>query len=592
MTAARRLAAILAADVVGYSRMMGEDEAGTATLVCERREAAKPIVAAHGGRVFKTMGDGMLIEFPSVVAAVECALAIQNMMAACNVDAPPAKRLIYRIGVHLGDILVEGEDLLGDGVNIAARLEGVADPGGVAITASAYDHVRGRIEADFVDLGERSLKNIARPVRVYALNRRPAASAGRADAVHAAGLPRLSIVVLPFANVGGWPEQDYFVDGVTECLTTDLSRISGSFVIGRSTAFAYRGRSLDLKHIGRELNVRYVLEGSLQRSRDRLRVNVQLIEAATGAHLWAERFDRPVGDLFELQDEIVARLAGALDAQLIAAEARRAERNPAPDSMDLYFQGRAWTMKGPSPANERMARSFFERALALDPTNLFARVGVAAVDLTLAAALMTDDRAERFAAAEATLNQVLSLVPDLAFAHQQLGVVKIHTHRVAHGIAECERALELDRNLASAHAFIGLAKIFAGRGEETEGHVEQALRLSPRDVYVPVWMAFVGIAKFYLGDDEDAVTRLRRAIERTGTSPSPTSVSPERSPVSVTLRRRGLPPRPGFRSMRALRSQGSGLPRRVTILSFSISTNALAKPWSLPASARDRTAGA
>src|SRR5271166_5208500 len=269
MSAARKLAAILAADVVGYSRLMGEDEAGTAQAVRERREATEPIVAAHGGRIFKTMGDGIFIEFPSVVSAVECALAIQGMMAARNEAVAPERRLLYRIGVHLGDVLVEGEDLLGDGVNIAARLEGVAEPGGVAITASAYDHVRGRVEADFVDLGEKSLKNIARPVCVYSVNRRSAAPARRPDAAHAAGPPRLSIVVLPFANIGGGPEQDYFVDGVTESLTTDLSRIAGAFVIAGNTAFVYKGKPIDARQIGRELGVRYVLEDSVQRGGER-----------------------------------------------------------------------------------------------------------------------------------------------------------------------------------------------------------------------------------------------------------------------------------------------------------------------------------
>ena len=260
MTAARRLAAILAADVVGYSRLMGEDEAGTAKIVRERREAAAPIVAAHGGRVFKTMGDGILIEFASVVAAVESALAMQKQAAERNAEAPEAKSVVYRIGVHLGDVLVDGEDVLGDGVNIATRLEGVAEPGGVCVSGSAFDHVRGRVEAEFIDLGEKDLKNISRPVRVYAI--RPgwesAALVPPAFALNTRGPPRLSLVVLPFANMSDDPEQEYFVDGVTESLTTDLSRISGSFVIGRNTAFTYKGKPVALKQIGRELNVRYV----------------------------------------------------------------------------------------------------------------------------------------------------------------------------------------------------------------------------------------------------------------------------------------------------------------------------------------------
>ncbi len=340
MTASRKLAAILAADVVGYSRMMGEDEAGAAALVRERREAAQPIIAAHGGRLFKTMGDGMLIEFASVVAAVECALAMQKQTAASNEGAPEAKRVLYRIGVHLGDVLVEGEDILGDGVNITSRLEGVAEAGGVCISGAAYEHVRGRIEAEFIDLGEKTLKNIARPVHVYAVRIEPD---GSQRAPHLApsevGPPRLSMIVLPFANIGGDTEQDYFVDGVTESLTTDLSRIHGSFVIARNTAFTYRGKAYDVTKIGRELNVRYALEGSVQRSGNRMRVNAQLIDAQSGAHFWAERFERPVTDLFEMQDEIVARIANTLNAQLVAVEARRAERAPAPELHGPPFSG-------------------------------------------------------------------------------------------------------------------------------------------------------------------------------------------------------------------------------------------------------------
>jgi len=271
MTATRRLAAITAIDVVGYSRLMGEDEAGTATAVRGHREAARPIVASLGGRIVKTMGDGLLLEFPSVVAAVECAAAIQKLMAERNAEIPETKRIVYRIGVNLGDVLIEGDDILGEGVNIAARLEGICEPGGVLISGAAYDHVRGRIDANFVDLGEKALKNIARPVRVYAMNGSQGAAStpvatAPASPPDKSAPPRLSMVVLPFANIGGDSEQEHFVDGVTESLTTDLSRIRGSFVIGRNTAFTYKGKAVDLKRIGRELNVRYVLEGSVQRA--------------------------------------------------------------------------------------------------------------------------------------------------------------------------------------------------------------------------------------------------------------------------------------------------------------------------------------
>ncbi len=435
MTASRRLAAILAADVVGYSRLMGEDEAGTARAVGEHREAARPIVAGFGGRIVKTTGDGLLLEFPSVVAAVECAIAIQKLMAERNAGTPEDKRIVYRIGVNLGDVLIEGDDILGDGVNIAARLEGICEPGGVLISGAAYDHVRGRIDADFVDLGEKDLKNIARPVRVYAVKTgsEGAAPAPSVSEPNRHGPPRLSMVVLPFANIGGDPEQEHFVDGVTESLTTDLSRIRGSFVIGRNTAFTYKGKAVDLKQIGRELNVRYVLEGSVQRGGNRMRVNVQLIDAETGNHLWAERFDKPLADLFDMQDEIVARLASALNAQLVAAEARRAEQAPNPDSMDLYFQGLAWFNKGLTPDNVAQARGFFDRALTADPDNVDALVGSARADAIEGANSFVTDPMAAFAAAEAKLTKALSSVPDHARGHMWLGLVDIFTKRAARG---------------------------------------------------------------------------------------------------------------------------------------------------------------
>jgi TolB-like protein/class 3 adenylate cyclase/Tfp pilus assembly protein PilF len=514
MTASRKLAAILAADVVGYSRMMGEDEAGTASLVRERREAAQPIIAAHGGRLFKTMGDGMFVEFPSVVAAVECALAMQRQMAASNEGAVEAKRVLYRIGVHLGDVLVEGEDILGDGVNIASRLESVADPGGVSISGAAHEHVRGRIEAEFIDLGEKALKNIARPVRVYAVRVDAGPSGSPLRTVPSeAGPPRLSIIVLPFANIGGDSEQDYFVDGVTESLTTDLSRIRGSFVIARNTAFTYRGKAFDVTQIGRELNVRYALEGSVQRSGNRMRINAQLIDAQSGSHLWAERFERPVTDLFEMQDEIVARIANTLNAQLIAAEARRAERAPTPDSLDLYFQGEAWVNKGVTFENLTKARAFFERALALDPANVDAIAGMAQVEANFAISLSTDDKAARFAAAEASATKALSLAPDHALAHLTLGMVLGFTNRAIQGIAEYERALALDRNMAGAHSLIGQNKLFIGRAEESEAHVLEALRLSPRDPWAYIWLLTAGFAACLLGRNEEAASWFRRSIE-------------------------------------------------------------------------------
>jgi TolB-like protein/Flp pilus assembly protein TadD len=424
-------------------------------------------------------------------------------------------RMAFRVGINVGDVIVEPHDIFGDGVNVAARLEGIAEPGGICISSSAYDHVRGKVAVEFADLGEQNLKNIALPIRAYAVVQEEPSSASHIERTRpgAVSAPRLSIVVLPFADLSGHVGQEYFVDGVTESLTTDLSRIRGSFVIGRHTAFTYKGKAVDLKQIGRELNVRYVLEGSLQRGGNRLRVNVQLIDAETGNHLWAERFDKPVADLFDMQDEIVSRLANTLDTQIIAAEARRAERSPHPDAMDLYFQGMACANKGRTSEYLAQARSFFERALALDPDNIEALIGMAMVDALSGAVLGTDDRVTRLAMAEATLTKALSLAPNHASAHHWLGFVQIQTNRAAQGIAECERALALDPNLATAHGFIGLAKYFLGRGEETESHVQEALRLSPRDTQAYIWMIFAGLAKLQLEADEEAVARFRRSVE-------------------------------------------------------------------------------
>jgi len=507
----RRLAAIVAADVAGYSRLMGLDEVGTARTLREHRKVTDALVARHGGRIVKTTGDGVLLEFPSVVDAVECAVAMQAVMAERNQAVPADLRMLFRIGINLGDILIEESgDILGDGVNVAARLEGVAEPGGICISASAYDQVRGKVPVDFADLGEQSLKNIARPIRAYAVG--ASASAPQA-ALLIASAPRLSVVVLPFVNIGGDPEQDYFVDGVTESLTTDLSRIGGAFVIARNTAFTFKGKAVDVKRLGRELNVRYVLEGSVQRGSNRLRVNVQLIDASSGNHLWAERFEKPLADLFDMQDEIVSRLANALNSQLIEVEARRAERTPNPDATDLFFQGAAWLNAGQRPDDLRKARSFFERALHLEPGNVEALVGTAQVDALMATTFLTDDRAERLAAAELAATKALSFAPNHPRAHFFLGMVRIFTDRVPQGIRECELALALDRNLARAYGTIGVAKLLIGQGPETEAHIQQALRLSPRDSFLHVWAMYRGLANFLLRDDTQAVEWFRRSVE-------------------------------------------------------------------------------
>ena len=513
----RKLAAILVSDVVGYSRLAGADEDRIlARLRTLRSDLIDPTIAVHHGRIVKRTGDGSIVEFRSVVDAVNCAIELQRAMVERNAEVASDKRIEFRIGIHLGDVVEESDgDLMGDGVNIAARLESVAEPGAICLSEQAYWQVKGRLELAVKDLGLTQLKNIAEPIRIYGLDvGMPAVAKPAPTPVPEKSVPpRLSMVVLPFANIGGDPEQEHFVDGVTESLTTDLSRIRGSFVIGRNTAFTYKGKAADLKQIGRELNVRYVLEGSVQRGGNRMRVNVQLIDGETGNHLWAERFDKPLADLFDMQDEIVARLAGALNTELVAVEARRAEQAPTPNSMDLYFQGLAWFNRGMSPDNLAQARSFFDRALSADSDNVDALIRSARVDMIEGVLLFAPDTMAAFATAETKLTKALSSVPDHVLGHMYLGLVEMWTKRAAEGIAECEHALALDRNLAHAHSSIGFGKIFIGRAEETEAHIVEALRLSPRDTMAYIWMTNAGLAKLHLGTYEQAVTWFRRAIE-------------------------------------------------------------------------------
>jgi TolB-like protein/class 3 adenylate cyclase/Tfp pilus assembly protein PilF len=553
MSEIRKIAAILVADVVGYSRLAGADEDRTLSrLRGLRSDLIDPAIAAHQGRIVKRTGDGSIIEFRSVVDAVRCAIEVQNGMAERNAGVSPDKRIEFRVGVHLGDVVEEEDgDLMGDGVNIAARLEGICKPGAICLSEQARWQVKGRLDLAVTDLGPTQLKNIAEPIRVYSLQAgapaqaKPATpvepsapktrsalaslaggfaalliliagsawyllGAGRSPPTEAA---HLSIVVLPFTNLSGDPTQDYFADGITENLTTDISRLSGSFVIARNTAFTFKGKNADARQIGKELGVRYVLEGSVQRDQNQVRVNAQLIDAESGGHLWAERFDKPLSNLFGMQDDIVASLAGQLGAELITSEARRAERTPIPDSMDLYFQGMAWFNRGRNPADVARARGFFERALALDPDNLDAAVGMAAADVQSALGYYVDDKAERLESAAENLNRVLSQSPNNAWAHYLLGRVLVQTNRLSQAIAESERALVLNPNLAAAHAQIGLAKLFDGHPQETEGHELEALRASPRDTDANVWVAYIALSKLYLGAYENALGLYRRSIE-------------------------------------------------------------------------------
>ena len=369
MSETRKLVAILAADVVGYSRMMGEDEAGTVKLVRERRESAAPIVAAYGGRVFKTMGDAMLIEFPSVVAAVECALAMQRQNAERNSVSRDTRNIVYRIGVRLGDVLMDGADMLGDAVNIAVRLEGVAEPGRVCISGAAYEHVRGRVEAGFVDLGEKALKNIDRPIRVYSVQLAESGPAARA----AAALETLkaqgpSIGVLPLANMSGDPQQEYFADGISEDIIIALAKLSQLFVIARNSSFAFKGRNVLTSEIAKSLGVRYLLEGGVRKSGSRVRITAQLIDSTTGGHVWAESYNCELADIFAVQDDVTAHIVEVLLINLSPRDLKRiaAARTSNLEAYELLLRGRELWRRSERHANAE-ARAFVERAFSLDP---------------------------------------------------------------------------------------------------------------------------------------------------------------------------------------------------------------------------------
>jgi TolB-like protein/class 3 adenylate cyclase len=520
MTEARKLAAILVSDIVGFSRLAGADEDRIlARMRTLRSDLIDPTISVNRGRVVKRTGDGSIVEFRSVVDAVRCAIEMQQGLVERNAGLPAERRIEFRVGIHLGDVVEESDgDLMGDGVNIAARLEGIAKPGAICLSEDAYRQVKGRLDLSVSDLGQTELKNIAEPIRVYSLEVGGAATAApppaSAAAIRvAAPPPRLSIVVLPFASLGGGPEQDQFVDAVTESLTTDLARIANSFIVARNTAFTYKGKPVDAKQVGRELNVRYILEGSIQRGGNRMRVNAQLIDALSGNHMWADRFDKPMADLFDMQDEIVSQLANQLRPELLAAEARRAEGEENTDSVDLYLLGNQWFNKG-GRANVERARDYFERAVALDPTNVDALVGAARADVVIGGGIFADaERDEqRLAAAEQLLIKGISIAPRNYWAHLWLGFIQILTNRASRGIAELERALTLNRNLGAAHAWMGLAKIAMGRAEETEAHINEAFRIAPSEGVGFIWMHIAGLANFHLGKDEDALAGFRRSI--------------------------------------------------------------------------------
>jgi adenylate cyclase len=523
-TATRRLAAILAADVVGYSRLMGADEEGTHERVqAHLRELVDPKIREHHGRIVKNTGDGLLAEFASVVDAVRCAGEIQRAMAGRDLDLADERRLRFRIGVNLGDVIADGGDIYGDGVNIAARLEGLAAPGGICVSGTVRDHIGDRLPYAFEDMGEQSVKNISRPVRVYAL--RPGGTVGSATVSASfttsssppVAAPRLSIVVLPFTNLSDDKEQQYFADGITEDLTTDLSRLANMFVISRNTAFTYRNKPVDTKKIGRELGVRYVLEGSVRRSGNQLRVSAQLIDAATDAHLWAERLDRDTGDLFALQNEITGRIANALGVELIAADAARTTDHP--DALDYILRGRAVLLKSRTPDTFREAINLFEHALALDPRSVEAQSLLADALANRVKRGMTDSATTDIARAEALVGQALAASPGSATVHFAKGEILDAQQRFEEAIPEYETALAFNRNWADATSSLGHCKLLTGSIEEAIPLMEQAIRLSPRDPNIALMYFRIGEVHLLQSHADEAIPWLEKARSAMPTVP-------------------------------------------------------------------------
>src|SRR5215472_6229326 len=507
MRQSRRLAAILAADVAGYSRLMGADEEGTLErLKALRRELLDPKIAEHHGRIVKTTGDGLLVEFSSVVDAVRCAVEVQQAMSERNADIAADNRIELRIGINLGDVIVEDDDLYGDGVNIAARVEALADPGGVFVSNTVYDHVRDRLPFDFQDLGEQQVKNIARPVRVYHI--RDTAAKKLPTALPLPAKP--SIAVLPFANMSGDPEQEYFADGIAEDIITLLSKSRALFVIARNSTFSYKGRAADVRQIGRELGVRYVLEGSVRKAGNRVRVTGQLIEAATGGHLWAERYDRDLTDIFAVQDQITANVSAAILPTMERSERERAVRKP-PDSLDAwecYYRGMWHFGKFEAVENER-ARGFFRHAIDLDPQFAPAAAALALNYLNEITLFRPDLRSANLPLALDHSMRAVNIDATDATGHSALARTLWMSGRHAESLVQADIAVRCDPNSAAAHAARGGARLWGGFPREAIESLQTAMRLSPLDPLTPLWRHFIARAYYWSEAYEEAIAVAR-----------------------------------------------------------------------------------
>ena len=563
MAGTRKIAAILVSDVVGYSRLAGADEDRTLSrLRGLRSDLIDPAIDAHHGRIVKRTGDGSLIEFRSVVDAVRCAIEVQNGMVERNAGLSLERRIEFRVGIHLGDVVEEADgDLMGDGVNIAARLESIAAPGAICLSEDAYRQVKGRLDLQVSDLGPTQLKNIAEPIRVYSLEvgkpvqAKPAPSTMRSDPAKALAAKRrlgsaplaaaiaalvllaagggwymlggrtekparaghLSIVVLPFANLSGDPSQDYFADGITENLTTDLSRIRDSFVIARNTAFTFKGKSVDAKEIGKELGVRYVLEGSVQRDQNRVRVNAQLVDAESGAHLWADRFEEDMADLFKMQDQVVARLAYSLGWALTNAEAEKGARSNNPDAIDLTMQGWAlrWRFQKTSESREvKEARALFDRALAIDPNDADALAGSAEAYFEEYFYGWTDPQTDYEGKVLGQADRAIALDPTNVGAYLAKGwYLSLVSHKYSEALGVTDAGLAVNPNFVPLYIPRTVAEISLGRFEQAKADAERAMRLSPRDPTIGVFHVIVGDAEISLGHFDAAIEEYRKAID-------------------------------------------------------------------------------
>jgi adenylate cyclase len=511
----RKLAAILSADVKGYSRLMGEDDEATVRTLNAHREVMTTLIQQHRGRVVDSPGDNLLAEFASVVDAVRCAVALQRALKARNAELLSNRRMEFRIGINVGDVIVEGEKIYGDGVNIAARLEGLAEAGGICMSGSVYEQVKTKVAVEYEYLGEREVKNIAEPIRVYRVRLElgeivPAVGYEQPSALPLPDKP--SIAVLPFTNMSGDPEQEYFSDGMMDDLITDLSKLSGVFVIARNSVFTYKSKAVDVGELSRKLGVRYVVEGSIRKAGDRVRINAQLVDATTGGHLWAERYARALQDIFALQDEVTQKIVFALKIQLTSEEQVRFRQAPTDnlDAYDSFLRGQAYMWRFTQEANNQ-ARQMFERAIELDPQYAGAYAGLSLAHLQEWALQWSQDP-QTLAQAFALAQRAAVLNDSLPLAHTMLGCAYLFQKQYEQAIAEGEKAIALDPNYADGYAWLGAIFNLAGRPEEAIGVVEKALRLNPHSPFF--YLFNLGVAYRMRGRHEEAVVTLKRVLIR------------------------------------------------------------------------------